>query len=76
MAGNQFFRGLNDFFKYLEEQSYKIQYRVMLSRYRGKTKCTTCQGKRLRKETDYVKIQDKDISDLVDLPIDEVLTFL
>ena len=74
-SGNQFFRGLNDFFKHLEEQSYKIQYRVMLSRYRGKTKCTTCHGKRLRKETDYVKIQDKDISDLVDLPINEVLPF-
>ena len=74
-SGNQFFQGLKAFFKHLEEQSYKIQYRVMLSRYRGKTKCTSCQGKRLRKETDYVKIEGKDISDLVDLPINEVLSF-
>lgn len=74
-TGNQYFHGLNDFFKHLEEQSYKIQYRVMLSRYRGKTKCTSCQGKRLRKETAYVKIQGKGISDLVDLPVDEVLSF-
>ena len=47
----------------------------MLSRYRGKTKCTTCHGKRLRKEANYVKVHGKDISELVDLPIDEVLTF-
>ncbi len=74
-TGNKYFDGLNEFFKHLEEQSYKIQYRVMLSRYRGKTKCTSCHGKRLRKETSYVKIQGKGISDLVDLPIDEVLSF-
>ena len=74
-SGNSFFQGLNDFFKHLEEQSYKIQYRVMLSRYRGKTKCTSCKGKRLRKETSYVKIHGKEISELVDLPIDEVLQF-
>jgi len=74
-SGNDYFQGLNDFFKHLEEQSYKIQYRVMLSRYRGKTKCTSCQGKRLRKETSYVKIHGKEISELVDLPIDEVLLF-
>ena len=73
--GNDFFNGLNDFFSYLEEKSYKIQYRVMLSRYRGKTKCTTCHGKRLRAETTYVKIGGKDITELVDLPIDEVSTF-
>ncbi len=63
------------FSSYLEEKSYKIQYRVMLSRYRGKTKCTSCQGKRLRTETNYVKIGDKNITELVDLPVDEVLTF-
>ena len=74
-SGNNFFKGLNDFFKHLEEQSYKIQYRVMLSRYRGKTKCTTCHGKRLRKETSYVKIQGKNINELVDLPIDELFLF-
>jgi excinuclease ABC subunit A len=74
-SGNKFFKGLNDFFKHLEEQSYKIQYRVMLSRYRGKTKCTTCHGKRLRKETSYVKIQGRNINELVDLPIDELFLF-
>lgn len=73
--GNDYFTGLNDFFKDLEESSYKIQNRVMLSRYRGKTKCTACLGKRLRKEADYVKIAEKTLSDLVDLPIDEVRAF-
>ncbi|MCK5637055.1 MAG: excinuclease ABC subunit A, partial [Flavobacteriaceae bacterium] len=73
--GNKYFDGLNKFFKHLEEKSYKIQYRVMLSRYRGKTKCNSCQGKRLREETTYVKINHKDITQLVDLPIDEVLVF-
>ena len=69
MAINSF-QGLHDFFKHLEEKSYKIQYRVMLSRYRGKTKCDTCHGKRLRKEATYVKVHGKDISELVDLPIE------
>ena len=73
--GNSYFTGLNDFFKDLEENSYKIQNRVMLSRYRGKTKCTVCGGKRLRKEADYVKVGGKTLSDLVDLPIDEVRNF-
>ena len=73
--GNHHFRGLHDFFKHLEEKSYKIQYRVMLSRYRGKTKCTTCDGKRLRPEATYVKVHGKDITELVDLPVDEVLDF-
>lgn len=73
--GNEHFHGLHDFFKYLEEKSYKIQYRVMLSRYRGKTKCTTCHGKRLREEASYVKVHGKSITALVDLPIDEVLVF-
>lgn len=73
--GNNYFTGLNDFFKDLEENSYKIQNRVMLSRYRGKTKCTACFGKRLRKEADYVKVGEKTLSDLVDLPIDEVRSF-
>jgi len=71
--GNTYFQGLKTFFKHLEEKTYKIQYRVMLSRYRGKTKCTTCYGKRLRKETDYVKINNTTITDLVNLPINEVL---
>jgi len=73
--GNSTFSGLHSFFKYLEEKSYKIQYRVMLSRYRGKTKCTECHGKRLRKEANYVKINNKNISDLVDLPINELIDF-
>ena len=68
-TGNQYFQGLNDFFKELEEKNYKIQNRVMLSRYRGKTKCNTCKGKRLRIEASYVKINGKTVSDLVDLPI-------
>ncbi|MBS3739631.1 MAG: excinuclease ABC subunit UvrA, partial [Psychroflexus sp.] len=73
--GNEYFKGLNAFFKKLEAKSYKIQNRVLLSRYRGKTKCKTCQGKRLRPEANYVKIQDKSISDLVDLPLHKVLQF-
>ncbi len=74
-SGNKYFKGLHSFFKHLEEKTYKIQYRVMLSRYRGKTKCTSCKGKRLREEATYVKINDTDITELVDLPIDEVITF-
>lgn len=73
--GNKSFHGIHHFFKALEEKSYKIQNRVMLSRYRGKTKCTTCNGKRLRKEANYVKIDDKTISDLVSLPLDELSLF-
>ncbi|MCD0474897.1 excinuclease ABC subunit UvrA [Flavobacterium sp. EDS] len=73
--GNQYFEGLNDFFKELEEKNYKIQNRVMLSRYRGKTKCHVCKGKRLRIEASYVKINDKTVSDLVDLPIQHLVTF-
>ena len=73
--GNSSFNGIHHFFSILEEKSYKIQNRVMLSRYRGKTKCTTCNGKRLRKETEYVKINEKTISDLVTLPLDELSVF-
>ena len=73
--GNQYFQGLNDFFKELEEKNYKIQNRVMLSRYRGKTKCHACRGKRLREEASYVKINGKTVSDLVDLPIKHLVTF-
>ncbi len=67
--------GLDGFFKMVEQNTYKIQYRVMLSRYRGKTTCPTCRGKRLRKETDYVKINDKSISQLVDLPLNDLNDF-
>ncbi len=73
--GNKLFTGLNDFFKELEEKNYKIQNRVMLSRYRGKTKCTTCKGKRLRQETNNIKVGDKTISELVDLPIKNLIEF-
>ncbi|MES2836843.1 MAG: excinuclease ABC subunit UvrA [Bacteroidota bacterium] len=72
-TGNKHFSGLNDFFKHLEEQSYKIQYRVMLSRYRGKTVCPDCNGTRLRKDANYVKIKEYSISDIVLLPIEESL---
>lgn len=73
--GNKYFTGLNDFFKELEEKNYKIQNRVMLSRYRGKTKCYACKGKRLRPEASYVKVGDKTISELVDLPIKNLTAF-
>lgn len=73
--GNKYFQGLNDFFKELEEKNYKIQNRVMLSRYRGKTKCHSCKGKRLRVEASYVKINSKTVSDLVDLPIKHLVKF-
>jgi excinuclease ABC subunit A len=68
-VGNEYFEGLNAFFKELESKSYKVQNRVMLSRYRGKTKCHVCNGKRLRKEANYVKIGGRSISDLVELSI-------
>ena len=74
-TGNEYFQGLNDFFKELEEKNYKIQNRVMLSRYRGKTKCNSCKGKRLRIEASYVKINSKTVSDLVDLPIRHLVEF-
>lgn len=73
--GNSHFQGLHEFFKELEEKNYKIQNRVMLSRYRGKTKCHACKGKRLRPESLYVKIQDKTLVDLVEMPIDQVVDF-
>ena len=74
-TGNEYFDGLNEFFRLVEEQSYKIQYRVMLSRYRGKTKCPDCKGTRLRKDAAYVKIAGKSITDLVLLPIENLLNF-
>lgn len=73
--GNKYFVGLDDFFKELEEKNYKIQNRVMLSRYRGKTKCSTCKGKRLRKEANFISVGGQTISDLVDLPIKRLLPF-
>ncbi len=73
--GNSHFIGIHKFFAQLEEKSYKIQNRVMLSRYRGKTKCPVCNGKRLRKEANYVQIQGKSISDLIDQPIKNLVEF-
>jgi len=73
--GNDHFIGIHKFFEQLEEKSYKIQNRVMLSRYRGKTKCSVCKGKRLRKEADYVKINGKSISDIIELPIKNLIVF-
>lgn len=73
--GNSHFTGLHTFFNELEEKAYKIQNRVMLSRYRGKTKCPECQGKRLRKEASYVYVGGKTLPDLVTLPIKNLSTF-
>lgn len=74
-TGNKYFQGLHGFFKMLEENSYKIQYRVMLSRYRGKTDCPDCQGTRLKKEAGYVKVGDQSVHDLVLRPINELTPF-
>ena len=74
-TGNQHFEGLNSFFKSLEEQSYKIQYRVMLSRYRGKTICPECEGTRLKKEASYVRVGGKAVSELVNQPVDQLGPF-
>ena len=70
--GNKYFYGIDRFFEHLEEKKYKIQYRVMLSRYRGKTICPACKGTRLRKEAGYVKIAGRSINDLVIMPIDKL----
>src|ERR1700761_9479584 len=74
-TGNQYFRGLDEFFKEMETQTYKIQYRVMLSRYRGKTTCPDCKGSRLRHDATYVKINDRSITDVVLMPLDKALEF-
>jgi excinuclease ABC subunit A len=73
--GKEVFKGLNRFFKHLESKSHKIQYRVLLSRYRGRTVCPDCRGSRLRKDAGYVKIGDKSITDLVLMSVEEVLPF-
>ena len=74
-TGNKYFEGLNAFFKFLEESSYKIQYRVMLSRYRGKTVCPECKGSRLKREAGYVKIAGKSLQELVLMPVSELRSF-
>ncbi len=70
--GNRHFYGLNKFFEHLEEKKFKIQYRVMLSRYRGKTTCYECNGARLKKEAGYVKVSGKTIQELVNLSVDNL----
>ena len=74
-TGNEYFEGLNDFFKMLEANQYKIQYRVMLARYRGKTTCPDCRGSRLKKEASYVRVGEKSISELVLLPVTKLKEF-
>ncbi|OQX81963.1 MAG: excinuclease ABC subunit A [Bacteroidetes bacterium 4484_276] len=74
-SGNKYFEGINEFFRQVEEQTYKIQYRVMLSRYRGKTVCPECKGTRLRKDANYVKVADRSISELVMMPLEELKSF-
>ncbi|QHV99051.1 excinuclease ABC subunit UvrA [Spirosoma endbachense] len=74
-SGNAYFDGLNSFFDYVESQTFKVQYRVMLSRYRGKTTCPECRGSRLRKDAGYVKVAGKSITDLVLMPITQVTAF-
>ncbi|MDA9107165.1 excinuclease ABC subunit UvrA [Flavobacteriaceae bacterium] len=75
-TGNSHFKGINYFFKKLENKIYKIQNRVMLSRYRGKTICNDCNGNRLKNEASYVRINKKSITDLVEMPIDDLLKFM
>ena len=67
--GNQFVEGIDDFFKEVEQNLYKVQYRVLLSRYRGRTKCPDCEGYRLRKEALYVKVQGRHIGELSEMPV-------
>lgn len=74
-TGNAHFEGLNTFFKMLEKETYKIQYRVMLARYRGKTGCPDCQGTRLRKDAGYVNVGEKNIQELVLSPVDHLILF-
>ena len=73
--GNEHFEGITNFFKFIEEQAYKIQYRVMMSRYRGKTVCPECLGTRLRKDAGWVKVAGKSIIELVLMPVENLLTF-
>jgi excinuclease ABC subunit A len=74
-TGNSYFKGLNQFFEFVESQNFKVQYRVMMSRYRGKTVCPECNGTRLRKDASYVKINGRSIKDLVLTPITELTLF-
>lgn len=73
--GTSYFHGINDFFDFVKNNQYKIQYRVMLARYRGKTTCPTCQGSRLKKEAGYVKVGGKSITELVRMPVSQLQVF-
>lgn len=73
--GCTYFHGINDFFAHLESQKYKIQNRVMVARYTGKTRCPVCGGTRLKPEANYVKIGDKSVPELVEMPINELQDF-
>lgn len=73
--GNRYFYGINRFFDHLEEKKYKIQYRVLLSRYRGKTVCPECKGTRLRKEAGYVKVAGRNLQELVSMPVSKLYSF-
>jgi len=75
-TGNKYFYGLNRFFRYLDKKNYKIQYRVMLARYRGKTTCPECNGTRLKKEAFYVKVGGMAIQDLVTMPLSGLRSFI
>lgn len=74
--GNEELSGINEFFDMLEADSYKIQNRVLMARYRGRTTCTSCGGGRLRQEATYVKLGSKSINELIDIPIDELHAFI
>ena len=74
-TGNEHFEGINAFFKYLEANQYKIQYRVMLARYRGKTVCPACHGSRLKQEAAYIRVGGKPITELVLMPVDRLHDF-
>ncbi len=74
-TGNEYFKGIDAFFAFLESKLHKIQYRVMLSRYRGKTTCPDCRGTKLRKDASYVKVADHSITDLVLMPVKKLLPF-
>jgi excinuclease ABC subunit A len=75
-TGNRYFKGLDAFFRHLEDKKYKIQYRVMLSRYRGKTVCPECGGTRLKKEASWVKVSGRSIQELVVMPASGLLDFI
>jgi len=74
-TGNEYFKGIDDFFAYVESETYKIQYRVLLSRYRGRTACPDCRNSRIRKDAGYVKISGQSIIDLVLIPVTQLTHF-